>query len=252
MSGVIMMRMEHGILLLTDGMLSESSSSPTLSGKTSKVIHYRHMPAVVAMTGDFMLLGLTLLFHQGLWHDFDTMVDEFREAIGQRIAAELPYYAEPELGARYFLGGYSHRRKRWETYRLEVYACGDDPWAGIGELEPAPQVVIAPVADAASLRRYGFDPDNVSIGSDARKDLVRLMRALRATPVDFGLRGVGEWTPGHMVGFFIEETILALDVTISRLVWEFPEDEVGKPIDASHEGNAIEWEKVEDAPAEEA
>jgi hypothetical protein len=31
-------------------------------------------------------------------------------------------------------------------------------------------------------------------------------------------------------------------LTTSEIVWEFPEDEVGKPIDALHEGNPVVWE----------
>lgn len=241
---MIMIRMPEGIHLFTDGMVCRSQQDPVLSGMVSKPVRLTHMPAVIAMTGQFGTLRSALAEHEREWPDFDAMLVNFRQAIGEQIEQYLRYSDDTEIGCRYLLGGYSPARKRWESHALEVYSLFEDPWQGIGELTPAPEVAIAPVPDAEALQRYGFDPAHVEF-KNMDEGPIDLMRAMRATTMEFGYRSDPDGTPGHMVGCFIEETWVGHGGILSRLVWEWPEDRVGSPIDASHEGSAIHYSRAE-------
>jgi|GEM_PF-3498892 len=244
MSGMIMTRYASGIVCLTDGMTCAGDNDPTLTGIMSKPIVITHMPAVITMTGDYVSLHIGLLTHAHTWRDFDELLANFRQAVGEQIEWHLRNSDLTEIGCRYFIGGYSPSRDRWETYQIETYAYFSDPWDGIGELTPAPEVAMAPAPGVDELVRYGIDAKmdgdrlDVHLENLDMDTLIRLMRAQRATEIGFGIRSENNWVPGHMVGFFIESTVLERDLCVRRIEWRWP-DEIGKPIDPTQEGEAV-------------
>jgi hypothetical protein len=229
MSGLILARLRDRILMLSDGGLYRSTADFTMTGQTGKISKYTHLSAVMGSVGKAIIRVMIDVNCAQDWRSFDHMVEVMREnAQAQLHGYRLmwPESASPIVVVAF--GGWSTTRERWESYTLQI-----QDWA-VSELQPSPEVFMAPLPDAAALTAQGFDPAAPAVTDD--DDFVRLMLAQRSTPALMGAIGddADSAASGYTVGAFIERVRLQRQLIVSDIPVRWP-DEVGKMIDLSNE-----------------
>lgn len=231
MSAVLVIRGENMITVFSDGGMYESRSDLRLTGMKSKVHKLAHLSLVFGGLGRAALVSLIDHNHSHDWRSFDHCVEVFRSNAIEEFDREIRIiFNEMQRGVHerdedrdvigmLFLGGWSDVRQRFETYTLSIDSDESTP---VKELIPAAEAIYFPVPDAASLQAVGFDPADVRFG-DFDEAPLRFMEAQRETEVEFSK------TRGHIVGMFVEQTILTRDFIHNRIVKRWP-DRIGELI----------------------
>lgn len=241
MSGMIMVRQADGITLLSDGGCYRSTADFTVTGFASKPMVFPHLSMVICSIGCTTTNMLVDHCLQRDWTSFDNAKATIRKRLRDVIATVWQLDPKRDHATNYiFIGGYSEKRERWESYNL-MLDCpyGRDPAKGIGRLYPGAEVMIFPMPEEAGLKRYGFTPPNVQF-TDFRNDLINFMRAQRATPQEMGAIGDSEpdLPKGHTLGGFMELITLRRHSALSEIVWQWP-DKSGRMINPKREGEAV-------------
>ena len=242
MSGMVMVRQPDCITLLSDGGCYRSTADFTITGFASKPMVFPHLSMVICGIGCTTTNMLVDHCLQRDWTSFDNAVSTLRKRLREVIETVWQLDHKRDHATNYiFIGGYSEKRSRWESYNL-MLDCqyGRDPAKGIGKLNPGAEVMIFPMPDEADLKQYGFNSPNI-VFSDLRSDLVNFMRAQRATPQTMG--EIGDDDPdlpdGHTVGGFMELVTLRRHSALTEIVWRWP-DKRGRMINRKHEGQAVQ------------
>lgn len=185
--------------IYTDGALINPADNVSVVGFTSKVMALPHLDAIMATSGT---VGASLNFYALIGSlsaiDFDDLAD--------RIEAAVTPIAEHFAGAILFLVGWSERGKRMRGFIMNHEAMGNRPpfaRQDIGEfLMPRPL--------------------NECLGTADMIALVESQRANADRP-----QGL---PPAHVVGCFLQETIVAKEGSKTRIIHRWP-DVMGEKIE---------------------
>ena len=186
--------------IYTDGALINPTDNASVVGFTSKVIPLPHLDAVMATSGS---VGSSLNFYALIGSLAARDYDDLAERIEEKVVAAAEHFA----GAILFLVGWSERGQRMRGFIMNHEAMGNrHPFArqDIGEFFMPP-------------------PLNPRLGT---ADIIALAESQRAnTDRPHGLPAA------HVVGCFLQETIVAKEGSKTRIIHRWP-DKVGKKIAA--------------------
>lgn len=252
MSGMIMLRRNDGIELLSDGGLFRSVSDFSITGITSKPIVLPHISAVIGIGGTSELAFFLRANQMANWTSFDHLMETIEDGVRLEIDRLFYYQAgRTRVDAILQIGGYSTERNRWESRMLIVNAPifeepkitrFDDLW-----------FLFAPAPTPEGLERYGFDPEKPDVGPSI-EDAVRFMRAMRASQHPMGDIGddADSAPTGATIAGFIERVVVLHDQVITQVLWRWP-DIVGEMVDPANEGEptALYRALYQPAPKEE-
>jgi hypothetical protein len=133
MSGVIMARVQSGIIMLSDGGLYESTSDFTMVGQACKISKYTHLSALMTSVGKAKLRLMIDNEHSADWKSFDHMVSSIKGDASIELDRYVNYFGEPAFALLAF-AGWSDEREHFESYTLLLD--GEE----VREVEPAPEV----------------------------------------------------------------------------------------------------------------
>lgn len=186
--------------IYTDGALINPTDNVSVVGFTSKVIALPHLDAVMATSGS---VSSSLNFYALIGSLSSTDFDDLAERIEEQVIAAAEHFA----GAVLFLVGWSERGQRMRAFIMNHQAMGNrHPFArqDIGEFFMPP-------------------PLNPRLGT---ADMIAVAESQRAnTDRPHGLPAA------HVVGCFLQETIVAKEGSKTRIIHRWP-DKVGEKIAA--------------------
>ncbi len=197
---------EDGIVLLTDG--AWYTSEGIVQAIASKILVLPHIPAAIAARGPVALQPLLfgIAYPCRDFEDLLTSLKNFEDHLVSFVKSnsnvDNPLLDQFEV----LIAGYSHERKGFETYVTANYQSltllsGDQ---------------VSPPPDAAIIKQSGWQIPALN-RFDADRDGLRLMDCQRA---------IG---PPHVVGGFVQKTIVERDGVRSSIIHTWP-DEVGRKI----------------------
>ncbi len=237
MSGMIMIRRNDGIELLSDGGTFRSTSDFTITGITSKPILLPHISSVIACGGTAEISFFLKANQVQRWQSFDQMMKEIEDGLREEAANVFRYSpTRRSINAILMIGGFSTARQQWESCMVVMqidhplaepkFTRFDDLW-----------FLFAPAPTPEGLERCGFDPTNIQIEDRSTENAIRFMHAMRASQQSMGEIGddADSAPTGSTIAGFIERVVVLHDQVITQIMWRWP-DKVGEMVDTDNEG----------------
>jgi len=252
MSAIAVAVMEDGILVASDGVCYTYETG-AVSGFVSKVSLLPEYNCFIGATGAGAFMNALLWEMNQEFGSFDDIVADF-DALCATVHRKLftdysgVWETGPMTEVSCVIGGWSDARQAFEAYRIVSYdkesvslSDGSSIRLTPFEKQLLPASIWCSTSPRNAMKEFGLDP---APPNDSTMDILsRLICACRA---DSGM--VKDETGGgddrfHMVGGFLQITVLQRDRIESVIAHRWEEDRLGYPIDPSGPGRFPAWLK---------